>query len=468
MDKKLDRILSGFSKQLIESVCESIRIPSLNAPPLGGAPYGREIARAAEHALSKAAGLGLRTVDLDGLVAWAEYGNGDETVLAMGHLDIVPPGDGWDWDPYAGRIEDGYILGRGAQDDKGPLFGTLYAMKAVAELGVPLRRKIRVVFGMDEETSKMRDVDAYLRHEGPPLMGFTPDGEFPVVNAEKGTIKFRARRVFDAFAIAGPRLLKIEGGEGLGSVPAKAAATLCCDQRGVANLRERLERFSAAHEWDVLFKADGDMLKIETTGKAAHATLPELGTNAVGRLLLLLAQACIEGEPGSYIDFLANILGIESDGNKLGIAAFDSHCGKLTLNLGKIEGDGAGVAVDVGIYIPANTMSFETVCEKVESAFGDQGATIEMLARVAPIYYSAESELVRTLQRAYRAATGEEPQLISMCGGTYSKRMPNMLPFGATFTGEDDRAHAANERVLVSNLLESTRIMAYAILEMAK
>ncbi|WP_455599873.1 Sapep family Mn(2+)-dependent dipeptidase [Cloacibacillus sp.] len=468
MNERLDRIVKSYLPRLVQSVCESVRIPSLCAEDASGFPYGMEIARAADHAMACARQLDFKVTDLDGKICWADYGDGEETVAVMGHLDVVAPGEGWDFEPFCGCVKNGAILGRGTQDDKGPLFSSLYALKAVADLGIPLSKRVRIIFGMDEESGKMRDVEAYLKSERPPLYAFTPDGAYPVVNTEKGTIKFTSTAVFETTSEEGLSLEKIAGGESVGSVPARAEAVLRGEIQALERTASAVAAAAKRNGWKTKIAAASDHLTITVYGKAAHATLPELGENAVGRLLILLQAAEISGGAGKFVRFLADKIGVEADGRSLGIRASHAHCGVLTVNMAKISGDEHSITVTCGIYIPAETISFDSVCAALEQAFSAAGGSFDPFAKAAPLFYSPEHPLIKTLQRGYHNATGKEPYLVSMCGGTYSKRMPNMVPYGATFENEDDRAHGANERLLITNLMESTRLMAYAILEMAR
>lgn len=468
MDAKLDRLVKSYLPKLVQCVCESTQIASLYKEDASGFPYGLEIARAADHAMGCAQHLGFTVRDLDGKVCWAEYGEGDEYVAAMGHLDVVPPGEGWTFDPFCGQVKNGYILGRGTQDDKGPLFSTLFALKAVAELGVPLSKRVRIIFGMDEESGKMRDVAAYLASEKPPLYAFTPDGAYPVVNTEKGTIKFKSRASFSDGTEAPLRLEGVTGGESLGSVPAHAEAVLAGARPALDAAAAILAKAARTKGWEISLRSEEGRLTLAVTGKAAHATLPSLGANAAGRLLVLLNQTKLEGEAGAFIEFLATKFGVESDGASLGIKASHLHCGNITVNLAMIEGGASGMTVTCGIYIPAETITFDQVRTVMCDNFTQAGASFEPFAETAPMYYSPNHPLIKTLQAGYSNATGKEATLVSMCGGTYSKRMPNMVPYGATFDDEDDRAHGANERLLITNLMESMRLMAYAIWEMAK
>jgi succinyl-diaminopimelate desuccinylase len=98
----------------------------------------------------------------------------------MGHLDVVPVGDGWTHGPFNPVIENGKLYGRGVNDDKGPTMAAFYAMRALKEMNVPLKRKIRLILGTDEE-SGMRCIKHYLTKYDPPVIGFAPDATFPLI-----------------------------------------------------------------------------------------------------------------------------------------------------------------------------------------------------------------------------------------------------------------------------------------------
>ena len=170
---------------MISALQEQLRIPSKEGAPVPDAPFGPECRRALDLALDLARNAGFETMDLDGYAGHAEFGEGAEVVMALGHLDVVPEGDGWKHDPYGAVIEDGYIYARGAADDKGPAYAAFYAARALKECGVALSRRIRVVFGCNEE-SGFRCAKHYFSHQEQPTYGFVPDAEWPLVYAEKG------------------------------------------------------------------------------------------------------------------------------------------------------------------------------------------------------------------------------------------------------------------------------------------
>ena len=80
---------------LLQSLAESIRIRSVQEPPADGAPYGPNVRKCLDHALAVSKGLGFRTTDLDHQMGWCEFGEGDEMIAVLGHLDVVPEGEGW-------------------------------------------------------------------------------------------------------------------------------------------------------------------------------------------------------------------------------------------------------------------------------------------------------------------------------------------------------------------------------------
>ena len=172
----LNEAVLARKDEMIAALCENLRIPSVEGPAEPGAPYGADVRRSLDHALNAAQTLGFETVNVDGHMGWCEFGAGEEMVAVLGHLDVVPAGEGWTVAPYSAEISDGKIWGRGTTDDKGPSIAALYALAALRDSGLPIRRRVRVLFGCNEETGS-QDVKYYLEKGGElPVMGFTPDG----------------------------------------------------------------------------------------------------------------------------------------------------------------------------------------------------------------------------------------------------------------------------------------------------
>lgn len=186
MEEKILSTIESLSEDLINDILEIVKIPSIKSKGTLEAPFGEDIKRALDKSLNISNRLGFVTKNLDNKIGYAQYGEEDEYVGVIGHLDVVDVGDGWKNPPFSGHIENGYIYSRGVLDNKGPIFSCLYAMYALKKLGIKTKYSIRVIFGCDEETGKFEDLKHYLENEKPPIMGFTPDCKYPVVYSERG------------------------------------------------------------------------------------------------------------------------------------------------------------------------------------------------------------------------------------------------------------------------------------------
>ncbi|MEG2812684.1 MAG: Sapep family Mn(2+)-dependent dipeptidase, partial [Clostridium sp.] len=172
----IERSVEVLSNDLVESTRQIIRIQSVESSPKENMPFGENVQEALDYALNLSRNMGFKVVNLDNYVGYAEYGEGEDYIAVLGHLDVVPEGDGWNGNPYSGDLIDGVIYGRGAIDDKGPIMAALYGLKAIKDSGVKLSKRVRVIFGTNEETG-CNDIPYYLEREKPPVMGFTPDAD---------------------------------------------------------------------------------------------------------------------------------------------------------------------------------------------------------------------------------------------------------------------------------------------------
>ncbi len=450
--------VSRMQDRLIACLQENLRIPSVQEDARDGAPYGMPVRRCLDHVLETAENLGFRTVNVDNHLGWCEYGEGEEMVAVLGHLDVVPAGDGWTCDPFGGEIRDGKIWGRGTTDDKGPTIAALFALAALRDSELPIRRRIRLLFGTNEETGSA-DVKYYLSHGGEvPVMGFTPDGEYPVINGEKGIINATFSRAYNQTGDL--RLLSIRGGTAPNVVPAHACAKLGCSRE----LAARIARLKAPK---ARFTETDYGIFVEAEGVSAHGSTPGLGENAIGRLLLTLDTLPFSGDLADAIHFLAATLGMETDGASAGIALHDDVSGGLTLNLGTLSGDEKAMTMKINYRYPV-TKEYADCAPVFNAQFADAGFALDAEVHKAKLYIPEDSALVKTLMKVYREQTGLEGAPKSIGGGTYAKMLPNTLAFGPIFPGDEIREHKADEYISIDNLMKNAQIIAAAMYEMAK
>ena len=442
-----DRELDARERELIESLQELIRIRSVGeeagAHPFGDGPHACLMA-----CLALGERLGFRTASVDDMAGYVEYGSGEEMVAVLGHLDVVPEGDGWNYPPYGAVIDNGRLYGRGAVDDKGPTVAALYALRAIADSGVALSRRIRVIFGLNEEKGSLCIKHYVNKGEELPVMGFTPDGEYPIINGEKGIVT--ATFVRRLSADGAKRIAAFSAGIAANVVPEFATAEL-----------------TFAPEGKLPEKVSATGTRVEARGVNAHGSTPELGENAIGRLLLALDGLGLSGDHGEAVHFLAEHIGMETRGKSLGIALSDDISGDLTLNFGVAKLEGDTLSVTINIRYPV-TRKLEEFYPALVAKMAEGGFTETSLAHKQALYMPPESELIRCLSKVYEEQTGEPARLISMGGGTYAKAMPNTVAFGPIFPGDEAVEHKPNEYIELSKLMKNAKIIAAAMYEMAK
>lgn len=456
IDSKLETWIEARKDEMISSAQDLLRIPSVLGPAAAGAPFGADTRRALEYVLDLTARHGFRNKMLDGYAAWAEFGEGDRMIGVLSHVDVVPVGDAWTRDPFGAAIEGDRIYARGALDDKGPTISGLYAMFAVKECGVPIKQRIRAIVGADEE-SGFKCMAHYFKTEEMPEIGFTPDGVFPAVYAEKGI----ASPVVKLPAPTGGNIpiVSIQGGARINMVPSSATIAL---ERQAGGWDSVASKLNARPDVKAEIVDAGRRINVRAAGKGAHASLPHEGVNAIVVLCdaLLAADAAAELNP-----MLTAIRGYAADntGAILGIAGSDEVSGPLTSNLGTLalEADGT-LALGFSVRYPV-TWRGTDVKASIEKATASQGAQLAGWADSVALYVPQDDPLVGTLLEVYRAETGDMRPPLSIGGGTYARVLKKGVAFGPSFPGFPEVAHQADEYWTVSDLMRSAKIYAKAL-----
>lgn len=450
--EKLNEKILELKEEMFDSIRESVAICSVKGDPEPDAPYGREVKKALDHTLALGEKMGFKTGNVDNRVGWIEYGDGEEMVGVLGHVDVVPLGEGWDYDPLGCEIHDGKMYGRGVQDDKGPTIGAIYALKAIRDLDLPIDRRIRVLFGCDEESGSSC-VEHYIKVGGElPTIGFTPDAQFPAIFCEKGQTFWNiTKKVEEAPEI---RVLSIDGGI------AKNVVTPKCTLIAEGDL--------AVEEKDYITveKKDGKTI-VTAEGVSAHGSTPELGKNAAVRLFDALKGNHFGGDVQKMMDFIMEKIGWETNGKSLDICYEDEETGNTTVNLGVMKCDEEELSFTLDIRYPKNAKE-EDVVASVTGHAKSYGFEVENELH-SLLYVPKDSELVQKLTKVYCEETGDmDAKPIAIGGGTYAKSFDNMVAFGPIFPGEEEVIHAPNEYANMDNLVRSIQITAAAMYELAQ
>ena len=465
--------LDSYKEEMLAALAGSVSKPSVNAEAQRTAegetlPFGRGVYEALTGMLSKGEELGFSTHNDDnyaGHIEWTAPGSpASEYFGIVGHLDVVPAGDGWDSDPFEMKRDETHVYGRGVLDDKGPVVACLYAMKALRDEGIEPAMNVRLVLGCDEETG---DISAshYTENLGHPKMGFTPDGNFPLVNGEMGIIVFDLAQKFTSRPAKDDlRLTRLEGGVAHNAVPSYAKAVIAGGVERYSSIidRARLYRDESGHK--LTAKKQGSALVLEAHGKAAHGAHPEEGLNAVSIMMDFLGRISFANEElNDFISFYNDNIGFDLHGERLGCELSDDQSGPLILNVGVAGISEELASVTVNIRYPV-TCSEDMVMTGIEQTIGEGRVGVVTGMAQRPVYKDLDDPMVVKMMEAYREETGDaeaEPMVIG--GGTYAKMFDNILAFGAEFPGEEPTMHQANEKLSIDSLMKMARIYARTI-----
>ena len=451
---RIEELLEQYREEMMETVQKWVRIPSVRSEAAPGAPFGPEARRALDAAMADCEAFGLKTEVFDGYAGHADLGEGAtrDALAILAHLDVVPVGDGWSRDPFGAQRMDGKIFGRGTSDDKGPAVAALYAMRAVKEAGIPLRRKVRLILGCDEECGSS-DMAYYKKVTEMPRSGFSPDADYPVINIEKGGTHIR----FDGeMSKEGLQVLSMQVGERPNVIPGFASALVEGDEDLAGRAMEAGRRLG----FPVNATVGNGAVIIETTGLTGHAAFPASGKNAIGQMLLIFKAL---GAQGALLE-LADSVGMTCGGENLGIAIRDDLSGQLTgsLDIIRIENGHVSALMDVRypvLFSPERM--YEVLAQRLRFLTATDAGTRP------PHFVSDRTELVQELLEAYHEVTGGEKRTIAIGGGTYAQSLEEGVAFGALFPGEKEMAHQADEYITEESVFQNARIFARAIVRLA-
>ncbi len=446
--QRLFDYIDSQKDNMIADLCKLISYPSYQQEAQEGAPFGKPVRQCLDKALEICEGMGFRTHNYEGYVGTAEYTEGEPILGILGHLDVVPEGTGWTYDPFKGTVADGKIFGRGSIDDKGPCVAVIYALKALKELGIPLEKGVRLILGTNEENGS-GDLAYFEKVATMPKWLFTPDGNYPLINIEKGMIRGRISATFEKDIIR-----EFHCGKTINAVPEEGY----CILKGttVADILSVYQK-SGMDVYIRVEELDSGEIKLYCKGKSAHASTPELGSNALTAMLYIAEKL---GD--AKLSKLTKLFPYgETDGEHCGIKASDEVSGALTEVLSVLDYDGNQAVGWIDIRFP--------VCENVDSVVSKLEASVNTIGfdlkagGAEPHYVDSNSDFVKELLSVYEDVTGNKGECIAIGGGTYVHHTEGGVAFGAEFPGEDNHMHGADEFMTIDSLLLNTKIFATAI-----
>jgi len=425
-------MLTDFEKNFLK---ELIAIPSVGGDAAPGAPYGQVPREALDFFLKTAENEGFSTGVIDDKVGWLEFGDGEKLLGIVCHLDVVPVGTGWDTDPFVLTEKDGRVYGRGIVDDKGPAAAAFFAMRRIKETNPSLPFRVRLILGTDEERT-CDCVETYAAKGEIPDFAITPDAEFPVIFAEKGILQIKV------------------SGKGNGRIKASAGSA--------ANMVPATATLEFAGK------------TYEASGVPAHASKPDLGVNAIFRLIESLDFDLKESPMLSFIsDKFIGKNAAEYTGCDI-----NDISGQITANpaILTVNEDTESLTIDIRYPVTAD---FEKIVGYINDEAGKYGLCAEVANHMPPICKDKDTSEIKTLtaiwekhldrydgfSEEYRSMYG---QPLAIGGGTYARHMPNTVAFGLQAPWQTDQCHQANESRSLSDISADIDILEETILKLGE
>jgi succinyl-diaminopimelate desuccinylase len=430
--KNINEIIDKNKNIMIDSLINLIDIPSISNDLIS-------VKKALNYCINLGKELGFNTKILNNeQIGIIEFGEGEETLGILVHIDVVPPGDIslWKTDPFKGTLFDNKVFGRGSIDDKGPFISVLYALKSVVDYYPNFKKKVQIIIGTQEEV-EWTDMKEFVKNNKLPDYGFTPDGEFPVCNIEKGFCDLKFKIPFEN-EIGVYKLKSITAGHSENTIPNEAVAIL---------------------------DKDNEIIEIKAVGKSAHSSIPSNGTNAFTKLLIELDKLELENN-NKIIDFLLKI------SNSQDCSIFDLKTISQYFNGEFVHSNTCSITLvnteDKFLNININFRhTYPTTCneliEKVENVIHKHGGQLVSKLCEEPIFISKDMSFLKIFNESYERQTGDRGGFALAYGGSYAKAMDNIVSWGPIFPNGEDLCHEENEFIDVDKMTLMTKIYADSI-----
>ena len=428
-----------YRNAMVEAVSRLVAIPSVFETD-DRTPFGPQVDRCLDEALAILSELGLHTYKSpDGMYGYAEIGEG-ELFGVLCHLDVVQARqeDGWNYPPFVPTVQDNCLYGRGTQDDKGPTIAAAFALKSLLDDQIPLRKRVRFIFGIDEETL-WHSIRAYSQREEAPASGFVPDSAFPLTYAEKGLLQVHIRS-------AEPFPFSCRGGDTLNAVSSFA----CCPDKDALRL--------ALDELGLPWHQKGDELCVE--GMTAHAKNPWKGKSANLYLLRALRKA---GYEHPAVRFACDALDEKFRFEGFTDDDLSDFSGPVTVNLGTMTLNESGCELGLDLRLPVGCTK-EKVMDLLRQKAASYGLEVEEFDWLRPLHVPLDTPLVQNLMTAYRTVTGDdvtEPYISA--GATFARAFDNCVAFGANLPDCPTSEHQPNEHIDIDKLVLAAEIYRNAL-----
>lgn len=427
-------------EEIINTLKELVKIPSVKGSAMPGAPFGKECAEALEYVEKLYSQNGFETAldQKDGYLL-SYFGSGAKSLGLFAHADVVAVADDWvHTTPFEPIEKDGYLIGRGALDDKSAVVISLYCAKMLKELEIPFHSRLVMFTGSNEETG-MAEMDSYRKKHIAPDFSLVADTAFPLYRGDKCGMN-----LWVTMNTEWKDIRDFCGGKAMNMILGRASATV-----------------------------NGET--VTETGISRHSALPEGSVNAGYKLAKRLSlREDISASDREQMAFLADVFE-KYYGELYGIEHCD-ECGRLTCTNGVIKTENGKTVFGLNMRFGL-TADVGQIKHKLTSFFEKHNCTVQFEEEKRGYVTSESNSYIQACLKAYRDFTGEEnPSVYINAGGTYARKLPCAAEIGTTLKwGAPENtlpghggAHQSDECISVEGFLEAIELTLQMLLECDK
>jgi len=472
--------------EMTKDIIRLVRIPSVSCPQEGDeAPFGEGCRNCLEEMLTLGREHGFCTENYENRVG--SIGPKDKDWNNMigfwNHLDVVPVGNQWTYEPFEPVLKDYFLIGRGAQDNKGPAVGILYMMKCLRELEIPMKHQLCLFVGCDEERG-MEDMEYYTGHYPAPRLSMIADSGFPVCYGEKGIME----GYFHSKDSVSETILELAGGNASNMIPDAAYVVLKATEelrealqdktitgQAEGNSLHNMEKTESSH---IKIEQEKEIIRISATGKGKHSAFPEGSINAIYELMHFLSVLMPLPEKDRELFGRLAYLSEEFYGEHTGIACNDEISGRTTCAATVLSLKGRQVSLHFNIRY-AITADRNALSANLTRTAKANNLIWKAERDSAPNYFPKEHPAVQLLTNLYNEITGSSSESFVMGGGTYARKLPRAFAYGVGGMRESEEdlrmkkqiflpghggAHEPDEGLNLRLLTEAMKIYAMAVI----
>ncbi len=467
MKEKIKEYIRTNRENIIEMLKALVEIPSVSTSGDEDAPFGKACLDALKAVEEIYSSDGFKTEIEENKNYLLGVSEGDEKLIGIfSHADVVPAVES-DWkytSPFKPIEKDGFLIGRGIEDNKSGVVGAIWAVRALKNAGVFPKSRILLYTGSDEENG-MSDIAEFAKKHEMPDFSIVPDNDYPVCRGEKTIIDF-----FVTFNKPFTDILDISGGEAFNIALGKVNVTLKNDD----DLFEELE-WIVRDVKECSISKDFEAITLTAVGKSTHAAYPESSLNALSVAIDVLNRCSISENDKEILNNAKKLVS-NPYFEDVNLSTTDTEFGKTTTVNGLVLTENGHLKLSFDCRF-GSEIDAQDLTNSYKNYFSSIDAEYSEVKHLDGYSISEKDPLIKAVMEAWREVTGDsEKKSYLSFGGTYARFLKNAISTGThlSLTPKIEMpeghgsVHQPDETLDIEGFLHGIEILSHIIIKADK